>query len=87
VITRTSVPVPFGDGGNSWNGVWVQKGAFKDRFDVKSTEFNEELNLYTVTVEFKKTPDKEYTFEIDADKYSTDKQTLATEILRQLQNN
>lgn len=78
MITSHSVPV-------SWDGMFAKRGSFADRFDVKDVQHNEDLDLYSVTVVFKKSPDSEYTFEVKAENYSTDKQVLATEILRQLQ--
>lgn len=79
MITKSGVPV-------SWDGAFVTKGSFADRFDVVKTEHDEILDIYKVTVVFKKTPEKQYIFEVDAEAYSTDKEILAKEILRQLQN-
>lgn len=79
MITSSGTPT-------SWNGAFVTKGSFADRFKVTDTTHDEVLGVYAVTVVFNNTPDKSYVFEIDEDKYSTDKKVLATEILRQLQN-
>ena len=79
MIGSTSTPT-------SWNGAFAKKGSFADRFKVVDTEHDDVLGLYLVTVIFDKSPDKLYVFEIDDEKYSTDKAVLATEILRQLQN-
>lgn len=79
MIGSTSVPV-------SWDGAFAKKGGFADRFKVIDTDHNEVLGIYEVTIIFDKSPDKSYVFEIDEAHYSTDKKVLATEILRQLQN-
>lgn len=79
MITSSGVPV-------SWDGTFVTKGSFADKFDVVRTNYDEITEIYVVTVVFKKTPEKEYDFSITKDKYSTNKKILATEILRQLQN-
>lgn len=79
MITSSGTPT-------TWNGAFVTKGSFADRFRVVDTEYDEVMGNYSVTVIFDKSPDKSYVFDIDEDKYSTDKKVLATEILRQLQN-
>lgn len=67
-----------------WNGTIYKNKDFTDHFDVINVKPDEILGIVSVTVVFEKSPDKEYTFEIDEDMFESDKESIGKEILRQL---
>lgn len=70
----------------SWNGAFISKGKFEDKFKVVRKEHDELLDTYEVTVVFYAKPNQEYIFEVSEEAYSAVKEILADEILRQLKN-
>jgi hypothetical protein len=60
------------------------KKKFTDHFEIVSTTRDEILSLVDVTVEFDKSPGKQYVFTIPAERYRPDKEVIGREIKRQL---
>lgn len=79
MITSSGVPTP-------WNGAFVRKGKFEDKFKVVRKQHDELLDTYEVTVVFYAKPNQEYVFEVSEEAYNAVKEILADEILRQLKN-
>lgn len=79
MITSSGVPT-------SWNGAFISKGRFEDKFKVVRKEHDELFDTYEVTVVFYADPNKEYVFEVSEETYNAVKTILADEILRQLKN-
>jgi hypothetical protein len=65
-----------------WNGSFAK--SFTDHFTIVSRVRDEIMQLVDVTVEFDKSPGKQYVFTIPAERYSPDKASIGREILRQL---
>jgi hypothetical protein len=69
-----------------WNGSIAPswKKSFNDHFKIIRASKNPITGEYEVVVEFEKTPGREYTFFIDEERYSPDKDSIGREILNQL---
>jgi len=79
VITSSSVPTP-------WNGAFVRKGKFVDKFKIVRKEHDEVADIYEVVVEFYASPGQEYVFEVSPEVYASDKEVIGEEILKQLKS-
>ena len=79
MITSHNVPTP-------WNGAFISKAKFEDKFKVVKKNHDELFDTYEVTVVFYASPNKEYVFEISEEAYNGVKAILANEILEQLKN-
>jgi hypothetical protein len=70
-----------------WDGMFFEKrSTFTDHFDVVNIQEDSVFGIVHVTVVFDKTPNKEYVFDILAEDFEPDKESIGEEILRQLKS-
>lgn len=66
-----------------WDGTFISK-SITDHFDVVNIREDNVQDIVEVTIIFDASPDKEYVFLIDSERFRADKSWIGKEVLRQL---